>query len=163
MRHAAFLGIQVSTTKKISKRDGWRDGEDRKNGRWAGQQDKEPAAAAIPAGYSAHGQRITCSGPLRRSQFERGQPQRSIWGHRAGRKGKGRGREKLRAAPQQQRIWSERRRERSPLVILWHMASPCLALHMPRPRRREGVARHVSPCHLMNLFPLVRYSHSLPF
>ena len=112
MRHAAFLGIQVSTTKKISKRDGWRDGEDRKNGRWAGQQDKEPAAAAIPAGYSAHGQRITCSGPLQRSQSERGQPQRSIWGHRAGRKGKGRGREKLRAAPQQQRIWSERRRDK---------------------------------------------------
>jgi len=33
MRHAVFLGIQVSTTKKISKRDGWRDGEDRKKGR----------------------------------------------------------------------------------------------------------------------------------
>ena len=55
MRHAAFLGIQVSTTKKISKRDGWRDGEDRKNGRWASQQDKEPAAAAIPEGIEQGG------------------------------------------------------------------------------------------------------------
>jgi hypothetical protein len=72
--------------------------KDRKNGRWAGQQDKEPAAAAIPAGYSAHGQRTTCSDPLRRSQSEREQAQRPIWGHRARREGKGRGREKLRTA-----------------------------------------------------------------